>query len=59
MGDLLQQELDRLRKDQPSLDERLEDYRRQKREYDESLGRKPEREPAAWRRHEPQRRYGV
>lgn len=61
MSDLLDKELDRLRKEQPSLDERLEDYRQRKREYDESLGRKtkPEKDPAAWRKHTPQRRYGV
>jgi hypothetical protein len=59
MADGLAEEVERMRRENPSLDERLQDYRRQKRDYDESLGRKNEKEPGTWRRYEPQRRYGV
>jgi hypothetical protein len=58
MRGALEEAVERVRKEQPSLDEQLEDYRRRKREYDESRGGKPEREPA-WRKPATERNYRV
>lgn len=58
MSEPLEQTLEGIRKDQPSLDDQLEDYRRRKREYDEARGTKPEPKPS-WRKPEAEKQYRV
>jgi hypothetical protein len=58
MNDSLEQTLERIRKDQPSSDDHLEDYRRRRREYEEARGNKPEPK-ASWRKSESSRQHSI
>jgi hypothetical protein len=58
MSDNLEQTLERLRKEQPSSDDQLEEYRRRRREYEEARGNKPEPK-ISWRKSETTRQHSV